>query len=358
MLEIKHLRKEYPNSTPLKDVNALINKGDVIAVIGPSGTGKSTLIRCINQLDKPTSGEIIFHGKDICKDFDKETKLKIGMVFQSYNLFANLTAIENVMCALVDNKKIAKKVAYEKAMDLLDKVGLKERAFRYPSQLSGGQQQRVAIARTLAMEPELILLDEPTSALDPTTVSEIEKVIKQMVDNGHTMMIVTHSMSLAKNIANRVFYMDEGGIYEDGTPEQIFNNPLKPKTKAFVNQDDYIEIYVNDKSHDFYKDYHKIITFLNEHETEKIINQAIATIFEEAIYSILLEELVNEKICFKLIYRKDTKKYNIEIRYGGKPYNFFESKNKLALKYIKVCINDYHYSTIDNVTFTNLVVIE
>ncbi len=238
MIEIKHLKKEYEEATPLKDVNAVINDGDIIAIIGPSGTGKSTLMRCINQLEKPTSGEIIFNGKVITDPKCKINKVrqKMGMVFQSFNLFPHLTVLENIMLAPVDILGKSKQEAYEKAMELLNAVGLSDKALQYPDQLSGGQKQRVSIARTLAMDPEVILLDEPTSALDPTMVREVENVILNLAKLGKTMMIVTHEMRLAKAISNRVFYMDNGELYEDGTPDEIFNNPKRERTKAFIKQ--------------------------------------------------------------------------------------------------------------------------
>ena len=238
MIEIKHLRKEYEEATPLKDVNAVINDGDIIAVIGPSGTGKSTLLRCINQLEKPTSGEIIFNGEILTAPKCKISlvRQKMGMVFQSFNLFPHLTVVENIMLAPVELLGMSKQDAYDRAIELLQTVGLSDKALQYPEQLSGGQKQRVSIARTLAMEPEVILLDEPTSALDPTMVREVESVIINLSKLGKTMLIVTHEMRLAKEISNRIFYMDNGEIYEEGTPDEIFNNPKRERTKAFVRQ--------------------------------------------------------------------------------------------------------------------------
>ena len=238
MIKIEHLRKEYPNAVPLKDVNVEINEGDVIAVIGPSGTGKSTLLRCINMLEKPTSGHIWVNDVeitdpkcDLCK-----VRQKLGMVFQSFNLFGHLTVIENIMLAPVELLKKSKKEAYEDAMRLLRMVGLAEKGLNFPDVLSGGQKQRVAIARTLAMDPEIILLDEPTSALDPTMVGEVRAVIRELAGSGKTMMIVTHEMNFARSISNRVFYMDGGGIYEDGTPEQIFDAPQRENTRRFIRK--------------------------------------------------------------------------------------------------------------------------
>ena len=229
MIELKHLRKEYDIVTPLKDVNTVINDGDIISVIGPSGTGKSTLLRCINMLETPTSGQVIINGVDVTApkcDLGK-IRQKTGMVFQSFNLFGHLTVIENIMLAQLDLLGKSRQEAYDEGMRLLRTVGLADKALKYPDELSGGQKQRVAIARTLAMDPDTILLDEPTSALDPTMVGEVQAVIRELATTGKTMLIVTHEMNFARFICNRVFYMDEGGIYEDGTPEQIFEHPQK-----------------------------------------------------------------------------------------------------------------------------------
>ena len=238
MIELKHLRKEYPNAIPLRDVSVTINDGDIVSVIGPSGTGKSTLIRCINLLDKPTSGQIIVNGTDItAKGCNiREVRKKMGMVFQSFNLFGHQTVIENVMNGPIDLLGLSRQEAYERAMELLRLVGMESRALNYPDMLSGGQKQRVAIARTLSMDPDIILFDEPTSALDPTMVGEVQAVIRELAKMGKTMMIVTHEMKFAREICNRVFYLDQGGIYEDGTPEQVFGNPQSEKTRAFLSK--------------------------------------------------------------------------------------------------------------------------
>ena len=236
MIEIKHLKKSFPGATPIVDMNAEIKKGDVISIIGPSGTGKSTLLRCLNMLDPPTSGEIYIDGECITqKGCDlSRIRQKMGMVFQSFNLFEHMTVIENVMYGPVSIKKEDRQAAYNRAMKLLERVGMAEKAMNYPDELSGGQKQRVAIARTLAMEPEIILFDEPTSALDPNMVEEVQDVIRELAQDGMTMLIVTHEMRFAREVANRVFYLDQGIIYEEGTPEEIFENPKQDRTREFV----------------------------------------------------------------------------------------------------------------------------
>ena len=253
MIEVRHLRKEYDNVTPLKDVNITINDGDVIAVIGPSGTGKSTLLRCINMLETPTSGEIIVDGQQINdgKCDLNEVRKKMGMVFQSFNLFGHLTVLENIMNPQITLLGRSRQEAYDKAMELLDKVGLYAKALNYPDELSGGQQQRIAIARTLAMDPEIILFDEPTSALDPSMIGEVQTIIRMIAKTGRTMMIVTHEMDFAKKISNRVIFMDDGEIYEEGTPKEIFDHPKKEKTIRFIKRLSSLTYRIENRDFDF-----------------------------------------------------------------------------------------------------------
>lgn len=221
---------------PLKDVCCEIGEGDIISIIGPSGTGKSTLLNLINRLAEPSGGKIWFEGEDTTAPGYDLTLLRrrIGMVFQSFNLFAHLTIVENIMLGPVELLGKSRQEAYDTAMGLLNSVGLGDRALSYPSELSGGQQQRAAIARTVAMQPKVILFDEPTSALDPTMVGEVLNVIRGLAGQGMTMLIVTHEMKFARDVSTRVFYMDEGVIYEEGTPEQIFERPAREKTRQFV----------------------------------------------------------------------------------------------------------------------------
>ena len=239
MIEIKHLRKEFDDETiPLKDINVTINKGDIISIIGPSGTGKSTLLRCINMLTEPTSGSIIVDGQDITEKGCNlnEVRKKMGMVFQSFNLFGHLTVIENIMNPQITLLGRSRQEAYDKAMYLLDSVGLSSKVFSHPDELSGGQQQRIAIARTLAMDPDIILFDEPTSALDPSMIGEVQSVIKLLAKTGRTMMIVTHEMDFARKISNRILFMYDGEIYEEGTPREIFEHPKKEMTRKFIQR--------------------------------------------------------------------------------------------------------------------------
>ena len=238
MISVRHLQKSFNGVEVLRDVNAEIEKGEVISVIGPSGTGKSTFLRCLNRLETPDGGSIVVGGVDVtAPDADlASVRRKMGMVFQNFNLFGNLTILGNVMAAQCDILGTPWSDARKKAMELLDRVGLANKADALPEELSGGQKQRVAIARALAMDPEILLFDEPTSALDPTMVGEVLAVIKDLAKTGMTMLIVTHEMGFARDVSTRVFYMDEGVIYEDGTPADVFNAPKRPKTVEFVGQ--------------------------------------------------------------------------------------------------------------------------
>ena len=238
MISVSHLRKSFGGVTVLKDVNAEIAKGEVISIIGPSGTGKSTFLRCLNRLETPDGGTIVVNGVDVTAPGADLAAIRrrMGMVFQNFNLFGNRNVLGNVTAAQCDILGVSGAAAKRKALELLERVGLADRAEALPDELSGGQKQRVAIARALAMDPEILLFDEPTSALDPTMVGEVLAVIKDLAKSGMTMLIVTHEMGFARDVSTRILYMDEGTIYEDGTPDEVFNRPRKPKTVEFVGR--------------------------------------------------------------------------------------------------------------------------
>ena len=238
MIKVNNLHKSFNGNEILKGLNENIEEGEVVVVIGPSGSGKSTFLRCLNLLEKPNEGEIWIDDQQInAHGVNKNhVRQKMGMVFQHFNLFPHMTIIDNITYAPVKLKKMTKEAARNKALELLDKVGLVEKADNYPIQLSGGQKQRVAIARALAMEPEVMLFDEPTSALDPEMVGEVLDVMKKLADTGMTMVIVTHEMGFAREVANRVLFMDEGIIMEEGTPEQIFSHPTSERAKLFLSK--------------------------------------------------------------------------------------------------------------------------
>jgi len=238
VIKVNNLHKYFGKVEVLKGIDLEISEGEVVAIIGPSGSGKSTLLRCLNLLETPTSGEIIFEGNALTAKGTDINKLrqKMGMVFQSFNLFPHKTAKENLMLAPSLLGKGKKTELEAKALDLLKKVGLSDRADNYPSQLSGGQKQRVAIARALAMDPDVILFDEPTSALDPEVVGDVLAVMKKLAEEGMTMVVVTHEMGFAREVADRVVFMDNGVVQEDAPPEQLFNNPQNERAKAFLSK--------------------------------------------------------------------------------------------------------------------------
>lgn len=236
MISVKDLRKSFAGINVLKGINVEINKGDVICIIGPSGSGKSTFLRCLNLLEKPTDGHIIFEGADLMQ---KNVNLnihrqKMGMVFQQFNLFPHMSVMKNLTCAPMMLRKIPKEDAERKAHELLKRVGLDDRADAYPNQLSGGQKQRVAIVRALCMEPDVMLFDEPTSALDPEMVGEVLDVMKELAKQGMTMVVVTHEMGFAREVSNRVLFLDDGVIAEEGSPSHIFENPQSERLKSFL----------------------------------------------------------------------------------------------------------------------------
>ena len=235
MIKVNHLSKKFGN---LKDINLDINEGEVVCIIGPSGSGKSTFLRCINQLERPTGGTVQYEGKNLLdKNCDiRKFREEVGMVFQKFNLFPLKTVVQNVMMAPILTKHMNKEEAHAKALELLDKVGLKDKADVYPSTLSGGQQQRVAIARALAMKPKALLFDEPTSALDPELVGDVLDVMKSLAKEGMTMIVVTHEMGFARDVADRVIFMADGYVVEEGRPDAIFTAPRERRTQSFLSR--------------------------------------------------------------------------------------------------------------------------
>ena len=349
MIELRHLRKEYEGVTPLRDVNAVIRDGEIIAVIGPSGTGKSTLLRCINMLETPTSGQVLIDGADVTdpKCDLKKIRQKTGMVFQSFNLFGHLTVIENIMLAQVRLLGRGRQEAYDEGMRLLQKVGLAEKAMNYPDELSGGQKQRAAIARTLAMDPDTILLDEPTSALDPAMVGEVQTVIRNLSRMGKTMMIVTHEMRFARAICTRVFYMDEGGIYEDGPPEQIFDHPQKENTRRFIHRLKAMKLEIHDRNYDFPGVMSEISRFCEKNQVPRRMDTHLQLLFEEAVHRILipaLDETDETDITVDVEYSGEEEKAFITVRYGGEKNDITTGGDRLAVSVLKGVAEDIRYA--------------
>ncbi len=347
MISIQHLKKAYPNVTPFSDVNVNIGKGEVVSIIGPSGTGKSTLLRCLNLLETPTAGRIIVDGKDItAKGADIfAVRRKMGMVFQSFNLFSHLTVIENIMLGPVDLLKLSRQEAYEKGMHLLATVGLAQKALSYPDELSGGQKQRVAIARALAMNPEIILFDEPTSALDPTMVSEVLAVIRALAREGLTMMIVTHEMKFARDVSTRVLYMDEGGIYEDGPPEQIFDNPQRERTRGFVKRLKTFEREITSSAFDFIE----VSTGIEEFGRRQLLSQRqvnnLQLVFEELCVQILLDQKSVLPLRFSASVSELDGSCEAAICYSGPPFDLFtERSDELSVRMVLGLTKEHTWS--------------
>ncbi len=324
MISVKHLSKAFGETTVLKDVNVEIKKGEVISIIGPSGTGKSTLLRCLNLLETPSGGEIVIDGINLLDKKSNVFKLrqKMGMVFQSFNLFSHLMVIENIMLGPVDLLRMGRREAFEAAMHLLAMVGLSEKAYAYPDELSGGQKQRVAIARTLAMRPEIVLFDEPTSALDPTMVSEVLAVVRKLAERGMTMMIVTHEMKFARDVSTRALFMDEGIIYEEGPPKQMFEKPKRDKTRAFIQKIKLFGFEIRSRNFDLYRLNAGIENFGHKQMlSPKQINH-IQLVIEELVMNALLAKQGDVvAIAISVGYAEENGTIELALTYGGAPYD-------------------------------------
>lgn len=322
MIKVEHLSKKYAELTVLKDITIAIQKGEVISIIGPSGTGKSTFLRCMNLLDRPSGGVIKIDGVDI---LDKKTDVpgirqKMNMVFQSFNLFSHLSTLENLTIGPIKLRGMSKEAAELKSRELLKLVGLAEKADSFPDELSGGQKQRVAIARCLAMDPEIILFDEPTSALDPTMVSEVLAVIRRLAKEGLTMAIVTHEMDFARDVSNRVLYMDEGIIYEEGTPEEIFGNPQREKTRAFINRIRSFHYRIDSPDYDLYAMNAEIEAFCEKQILPRKSRDKVLLLIEEIlqIYKPLLPATL---LSMTLSYSEKKESLELVIETSGEAVN-------------------------------------
>ena len=350
MIKVQHLSKKFGNLTVLKDINVEIKKGEIISIIGPSGTGKSTFLRCLNLLDAPSGGKIYIDDIDILNKNTDVPKLrqKMGMVFQSFNLFSHLSVLDNLTIGQVKLLGRKKDEAEKKARNLLKMVGLAEKAESFADELSGGQKQRVAIARCLSMDPEIILFDEPTSALDPTMVSEVLAVIRRLAKDGMTMAIVTHEMDFASDVSKRVFYMDEGLIYEEGSPEQIFENPQKEKTKAFIHRIRSFNYQINSPEYDLYAMNAEIQHFCEKHVLpKKMINNVILVIEELLEIHNSLSELIN--ISLTLSYSEKQDNLEIVFESTGEGGNMLEivDQNNLGLIIIKNLTENIGYQRVN-----------
>lgn len=360
VIRVEHLKKAYPGVTPLEDVNAEIRRGDIITVIGPSGTGKSTFLRCLNRLETPTEGEITVFGE---RTGEKKTDIsrlrqRMGMVFQSFNLFPHLTVIENIMLAPVELKGISRQVAYEAGMRLLKTVGLADKALAYPDELSGGQKQRAAIVRTLAMNPEIILFDEPTSALDPTMVGEVLSVIRSLAQKNMTMMIVTHEMKFARDVSTRVFYMDEGVIYEEGAPEQIFERPQKERTRQFIRRLKVFEETISSHNFDFIGTTNRIDEYALKHMIPDKVAHRLQVVFEELCVQTLLKQLPSEpEMHVSIEYAEETGAAEMRVKYNGDAFDPVKSGEKLSMALARHASDSIRYRHIPEASVQNEVLV-
>ncbi len=316
MIRIESLKKTF-DTLIFDNVNLEINKGDAVVILGGSGCGKTTLLRCINRLESPDSGAIYFDGKNILEkscDLD-QLRSRIGMVYQNFNLFSHLNVLENVILAPMKVKKMKRKEAINKARELLKLVGLENRIFYMPSQLSGGQKQRVAIARCLAMDPEVILFDEPTSALDPTMVDEVESVIKRLVDKGMTSVIVTHEMRFAKNVASKVIFLAEKGIYESASSKEFFENPQKELTRRFLYRSRLFEKEIDPDTMDFMELTSELKAFLQEYGLTRAQSFLIEHSVEEILYP--LAKIPELKLIMRLLADEASGHHKLLIEVAG-----------------------------------------
>ena len=355
MISVKNLCKSYDGLQILKDVNIDFPDGSTTVIIGGSGCGKSTLLRCLNLLEKPDCGTIEIDGEDIvtAKNVDK-LRQKLGMVYQSFNLFSHLSVLENIILAPMKVKKISKEEAISKAYELLKMVGMENRATHMPDQLSGGQKQRVAIARALAMEPEVMLFDEPTSALDPTMVDEVETVIKRLVDSGMTSIIVTHEMRFARNIASNILFLAEGGVYEEGSPDQIFDNPQKDLTRRFIYRSRMYEEALNKTNIDIYELCSRIRQYAIAYGLTRKQSKGIEYFCEELIYPLIM---FNNAV-LRIIADENRNEYSITAEFKGlnKDPLSLECIDELGLSIVKAYSSSLNSSCINGIWKINATI--
>lgn len=351
MIQVEHLSKKFGDLVVLKDISIEIKTGEVISIIGPSGTGKSTFLRCLNLLDQPSGGSIAIDGVNIldAKSDVPKIRQKMNMVFQSFNLFSHLSILENLTIAPIKLRGMSRQDAERKSLDLLKLVGLAEKAFSYPDELSGGQKQRVAIARCLAMDPEIILFDEPTSALDPTMVSEVLSVIRRLAKDGMTMAIVTHEMDFARDVSNRVLYMDQGLIYEQGTPQQIFENPQKERTRAFINRVRSFNYQISSPDFDLYAMNAEIEAFCEKQILPRRTRHNLLLVVEELLL-IYKPLLTTTRLALTIAYSEKKESLELVCESGGEAHNPLDNDrlpDELGLKIITSLAEGIEYRRSD-----------
>ena len=352
MITVEHLAKTFGDVTVLRDVSVEIKRGEVISIIGPSGTGKSTFLRCLNLLERPSGGSIRIDGVDILdrKADVPRLRQKMNMVFQSFNLFAHLSVLDNLTIGPIRLRGTGRREAEAKALELLRLVGLAEKAASFPDELSGGQKQRVAIARCLAMNPEIILLDEPTSALDPTTVSEVLAVIRRLARDGMTMAIVTHEMDFARDVSNRVLYMDEGVVYEQGTPGEIFDHPQREKTRAFINRVRSLTRRIGSPDYDLYAMNAEIEAFCEKHILPRKTRQDLLLLVEEVL-QVYAPYLQTGALDLTIGYSEKTDDLELTWESSGEPANPLDGErlpDDFGLMIIRNLTDSIEYRRVDD----------
>ena len=353
LITVSHLMKAYSNVTPLKDVNAQIHRGDVVTIIGPSGTGKSTLLRCLNRLETPTQGSILAFGQELTTAKPAQlsaVRRRMGMVFQSFNLFGHLTVIENIILGPMLLKGVPEKEAAANAMRLLRMVGMAEKADRYPDELSGGQRQRAAIARTLAMEPEVVLFDEPTSALDPAMVGEVLTVMKQLAAEGLTMLIVTHEMQFAHDVSTRVFYMDQGVIFEEGSPEEIFDHPREDRTRVFVQRLKTLSLSAQSPDYDFIGQSESLRRFGEKNLLGRKRVLGLQTVYEEILAQNIVPSLgASFPVDVAVEYSEKEDELTMRFTWSGADFDPMQEGNELSVKLVKAAVRSFQHTCRDGV---------
>lgn len=360
MIKVVNLEKHYGLRKIFHDVNVEIKDGEVVGLIGGSGSGKSLFLRTLMMLEKPNSGAVIFEGVDISSpgaDVNSAHE-KIGMVFQDFNLFQHMTVLENVMSGLIHLKNMDPKEAYSKAMQLITDIGLADRAYDYPSTLSGGQQQRVAIARTMAMDPSLVLLDEPTSALDPMMRGEVEAVIRMMQAKGKTMVIASHEMELIRGMCSRVLFFADGGVYEEGTPEEILDNPKRDLTRRFVHALRVLEFNVESKSFDFIGVETNIADFAYRNGVPRRLTSRLEAIMEELFQMVIIQPKEKNRMHVSFEFDYKTESLVGTILFSGPKFDADDPAYFISWPIIKMRASEINVEDYEQDGYTNKAIIK
>lgn len=357
MIRTEKLKKVFDGQAVFENLNVTIKDGEIVGIIGPSGTGKSVFLRCLNGLERPDEGRVFIDDAELAFTgiHSNPATKKIGMVFQTFNLFEHLSVIENVMSGPVHLQGAAPEDAFRDAMALLKNIGLAEKAYSYPNTLSGGQKQRTAIARTLAMKPDIILLDEPTSELDPMMWGEVEAVIRMMAAEGHTMVIVSHEMELIRQICTRVLFFQDGGVYEEGTPEKIFDHPERTGTRRFVRALRILELTVESSSFDFIGLQTVVSEFAFRNGVPKELHVRLQSILEELFQMIMIQPGTENRMHISFEYNKKETNLNGVVRFGGPKFDPDDPSYYLSWRILEMRASEVSTESCSSDGFTNLI---